>query len=137
MTAFIVGTGSVSAQNIYLVAGTTNAFFGDGALASSAQPNTPRDLTVDSAGNVYVADSSTNSIRKVTVAGTGTSRFAGDGGPAISAQLSFPTGIAHYNAGVYFASSNSHRIHTTAAPVVPTITAVPLSPWVMLLLAPA
>ena len=53
-------------------------------------------------GNVYVADSGNNRIRKVTVstgiintiAGTGTSSYSGDGGAATSAALDEPCGVA-------------------------------------------
>ena len=52
-------------------------------------------------GNVYIADSSNNRIRKVTVstgiitliAGTGTSSYDGDGGAATSAKLYYPCGV--------------------------------------------
>ena len=52
-------------------------------------------------GNVYIADTSNNRIRKVTVstgiittiAGTGTSSYSGDNGPATSAALYYPYGV--------------------------------------------
>ena len=53
-------------------------------------------------GNVYIADTSNNRIRKVTVstgiittiAGTGSTTFSGDNGPATSATLYYPRGVA-------------------------------------------
>ena len=53
-------------------------------------------------GNVYIADSSNNRIRKVTVstgiiatiAGTGTASYSGDNGAATSAELYWPYGVA-------------------------------------------
>ena len=53
-------------------------------------------------GNVYIADSSNQRIRKVTVstgiitliAGTGTASYSGDNGAATSATLTFPYGVA-------------------------------------------
>ena len=53
-------------------------------------------------GNVYIADSSNNRIRKVTVstgiitliAGTSTNSYSGDNGAATSATLSYPYGVA-------------------------------------------
>ena len=53
-------------------------------------------------GNVYIADTYSNRIRKVTVstgiittiAGTGTNSFSGDNGAATSGTLSCPTGVA-------------------------------------------
>jgi DNA-binding beta-propeller fold protein YncE len=63
--------------------------------------NAPAGVAVDSAaGNLYIADSSNNRIRKVsngvitTVAGNGTPGFSGDNGPATSAQLNAPNGVA-------------------------------------------
>ena len=52
-------------------------------------------------GNVYIADSWNNRIRKVTVstgiittiAGTGTGTYSGDNGPATSAALNYPAGV--------------------------------------------
>ena len=52
-------------------------------------------------GNVYIADTSNNRIRKVTVstgiittiAGTGTPSYSGDNGPATSAALYYPWGV--------------------------------------------
>jgi uncharacterized protein (TIGR03437 family) len=61
---------------------------------------------LDKSGNIYVADSKNNAIRKFTpggtistVVGTGTAGYTGDGGPASKAALSFPTGIALDSAG--------------------------------------
>ena len=61
-------------------------------------------------GNVYIADSDNNCIRKVTVstgiittiAGTGTSSYSGDGGAATSATFSYPIGVALDSSGILF-----------------------------------
>jgi DNA-binding beta-propeller fold protein YncE len=138
---------TVATGVVTTVAGTgASGFSGDGGLATLAQFSNPWAVALDSAGDIYVTDANNHRVRMITVGtgiittaiGTGVAGSSGDGGPAISAQLNFPAGIAVTNAGIYFANSNSHRVRTTAAPVVvSTITAVPLSPWVMLLLAPA
>ncbi|TFE38013.1 hypothetical protein E3E14_29610, partial [Streptomyces sp. ICN441] len=80
---------------ISTVAGTGAAGFGgDGGPATAARLHTPLSVTVDSTGNLYIADHGNHRIRKITadgtistVAGTGAAGFAGDGGPAASAQL--------------------------------------------------
>ncbi len=82
---------------ITTVAGNgTPGFSGDNGPATSAQLYGPSAVAVDSAGNLYIADTVNNRIRKVsngvitTVAGNGTAGFSGDNGPATSAQLAFP-----------------------------------------------
>ena len=86
---------------VTLVAGTgTCGFGGDGGPAASAQLDNPSGLAFDSAGNLFVADSNNERIRRIdrrgnisTVAGTGTPGFSGDGGPGINAHLYDPYGI--------------------------------------------
>src|ERR1017187_7415382 len=81
---------------ISTVAGNGNAgFSGDGRSATTAQLKSPRGIVVDNVGNLYIADSGNNRIRKVTsagvidtVAGNGSAGYSGDGGPAVRAQLS-------------------------------------------------
>jgi sugar lactone lactonase YvrE len=80
------------------VAGTgERGFSGDGGLATQAKLDQPYGIAFDAAGNMYIADSANNRVRRVdrngvitTVAGTGTHGYAGDGGPATSALLSDP-----------------------------------------------
>ncbi|CAG0927097.1 partial Serine/threonine-protein kinase PknD, partial [Planctomycetaceae bacterium] len=81
------------------VAGTgIGGFTADGIAAVSSALNQPYGIWVDGAGNLFIADSSNNRVRRVdagtglisTVAGTGGAGFAGDGGLATSALLDFP-----------------------------------------------
>jgi sugar lactone lactonase YvrE len=79
---------------------------------------------VDGAGNVYIADTNNDRIRKVTVAtgiittvaGTGVGGFAGDGGQATAARLQNPTGVAATASGdLYIADRYNHRIRKVSA----------------------
>jgi uncharacterized protein (TIGR03437 family) len=95
----------------------TAGFGGDGGAATSAQLNGPQGLAVDSAGNLYIADTQNARVRKVsggtisTVAGSGTSGFGGDGGAATGAQLNAPFGVALDAAGnLYIAEFGNNRI---------------------------
>ncbi len=73
---------------------------GDGGLATEARLRYPAGIALDSAGNLYIADSNNHRIRKVntsgiitTVAGSGVYGFSGDGGPATEATLGYPDDI--------------------------------------------
>ena len=92
----------VDAAGIITTLAGTNAwgFSGDGGHATNAVLWNPAGLTVDAAGNLFIADSSNNRIRRIgtngiitTVAGTNSAGFAGDGGPAIEAELYNPLGM--------------------------------------------
>jgi trimeric autotransporter adhesin len=101
------------------VAGTGSAGFGgDGGPAPEAQLNTPLGLAIDSHGNVYVADSSNNRVRRIdrdgiitTVAGTSRRGYGGDGGPATAAQLDKPGGLAvDASENLYIADQGNDRV---------------------------
>ena len=105
--------------NISTIAGTgTLGSSGDGGPANAAQFNSPTGVTVDSAGNLYIADTGNHRIRKVdasgnisTIAGTGTPGFSGDGGPATAAELNWPRMVALDGAGnLYIPDNQNHRI---------------------------
>ena len=101
---------------ITTVAGSdAHGFAGDGGPATSASLLNPSDVTVDSSGNLYIADTSNFRIRKVdthgnisTVAGTGpAATSSGDGGPATQAALVTPLGVAVDQAGnIYIADQD-------------------------------
>ena len=104
---------------ISTVAGTgIQGFSGDGGPATSATLNVPASVMF-SDGNLYIADSSNQRIRKVSSNGTittiagngGTGGYSGDGGPATSAALNFPLGMAMDGLGnLYFADGENHRV---------------------------
>lgn len=91
---------------------------GDGGPAVNATLSDPEGLAVDSAGNVYIADTGNNCVRRVypngtilTIAGTGAYGYTGDGASALAATLASPAGVAVDNAGnVYVADSGNHAI---------------------------
>src|SRR6202453_3660290 len=94
-------------------------YSGDGGAATSAELNDPRGVAVNTAGNIYIADTDNNRIRKVTVStdiistvvGDGTAGFSGNGGAATSAELNEPSGVAVNTAGaIYIADFANNRI---------------------------
>jgi hypothetical protein len=103
---------------ITTAAGGGNGDSGDGGPATNARLSNPWGLALDGAGNLYIADSYNNRVRKVaadgtivTVAGNGTAGNSGDGGPAANAQLGIPKGVALDSAGnLYIADLDNSRI---------------------------
>jgi hypothetical protein len=87
---------------ITLVAGTGNSgYSGDGGPALNATFNMPYALTVDTNGDIYVAERRNVAVRKIhgqtgivtTIAGTGEKGYSGDGGPANKAMLREPNDV--------------------------------------------
>jgi DNA-binding beta-propeller fold protein YncE len=95
---------------------------------SSALLHTPSAIALDEDGNIYVADTGNNRVRKVTPSGT-VSTLAGDGsrgfrdGPAASAQFDAPVGVAVGKDGtVFVADTYNDRIRVvTPAGEVKTV----------------
>jgi PKD repeat protein len=93
-------------------------YSGDGGEATNAELNLPQDVAVDATGNVFIADSENQRIRKVgvngviaTVAGNGTNGYWGDGGAATDAELSVPAGVAVDSGGnLFIADSGNGRV---------------------------
>ena len=109
---------------ITTVAGGGTGGLGDGGPATSAKLSGPGSVAVDTFGNLFIADSGNNRIRKVstggiimTVAGDGTGGL-GDGGPAISAELDGPGGVAVDTSGNLFIADNN-RIREVSASTPP------------------
>jgi sugar lactone lactonase YvrE len=103
---------------ITTVAGTGVAgYAGDGGPATQAMISSLSGLAVDQAGDLYLADTGNNVVRKIdssgaitTVAGSGQAGFSGDCGPATSTQLNQPTSIAVHDGVLYIVDSNNNRI---------------------------
>jgi hypothetical protein len=103
-------------QTITAFAGSgTYGCAGDGGPATAAQLKAPTGVAFYN-GDVYIADSGCNKVRKVhqgtitTVAGTGSAGYAGDGGPATSAKLNAPTAVALDSAGDLFIADTGNNV---------------------------
>jgi sugar lactone lactonase YvrE len=99
---------------------------GDGVAATSARLNIPYGIAVGGSGDLYIADTVNNRVRRVnhttsvitTLAGNGAPSYTGNGGLATSAGLNHPTGVAVGSSGdVYIADEYNNAIrkvdHTT------------------------
>jgi sugar lactone lactonase YvrE len=116
---------TVSTGKITTVAGTGIAGYnGDDIDATKANLNRPEGVGVDGVGNVYIADSFNNRLRKVTVstgkittiAGTGFKGSSVDGVDAISANLDIPESVCvDLSGNIYIADSANHRIQKVSA----------------------
>ncbi len=104
-----------------IVAGNGSmGFSGDGGPATAAALNTPESVAVDSAGNIFIADTYNSVIREVsasngniqTVAGNFSAGegYSGDGSPATSAQLNHPFGIAVDGQGNLFIADTDNNV---------------------------
>jgi hypothetical protein len=129
---------TIQPDDIATVAGTysgalscesNGGYSGDNGSAISAELFCPSGVAIDPAGNLYIADSLNNVIRKVnpagtitTAAGNGTGAgygvghthtggYTGDGGAATSAELFNPLGVATDSAGnLYIADSQNNAV---------------------------
>ena len=106
----------ISGNTINTIAGTggTAGYSGDLAAATAALLSSPSGLAFDSKGNLYIADTGNNVIRKITgtlistvagIQGQG-GGYGGDLGPATSANLNQPTEIAFDSTGNYYIADN-------------------------------
>ncbi|MGA2276734.1 MAG: Ig-like domain repeat protein [Terracidiphilus sp.] len=108
---------STGTENMLCAAKTDS--YGDGCAPTQAMLNAPRGVATDSQGNLYVADTGNNLIRKINlvtglianVAGNGQSVFSGDNGTATQASLSAPQAVAVDAAGnIYIADTGNDAI---------------------------
>ena len=97
---------------------TGPAFAGDSGQAVLSQLSGPTGVAVDRSGNIYIADTDNNRVRRInaggiitTIAGGDGNGFRGDNGPATAALLNKPQSVAVDLAGnVYIADTGNHRI---------------------------
>lgn len=99
-------------------------FTGDNVKAIDSELASPCGVAVDSAGNVYIADTLNNAVRKVatgtgiitTVAGIEQAGYQGDGSGALSAELMKPSSVVFDSAGnMYIADSGNNVIRKVTA----------------------
>jgi sugar lactone lactonase YvrE len=131
-------------STIVTIAGTgVFGFTGDGGFAEEEGLSSPFGLAIDSAQNLYVADTGSNRIRRIdadtgrigTIVGTGASGSAGDGQLAALATVDQPLGVEVDSGGnIYIADTFSHRVRrigggglapTPTATATSTITTTP------------
>jgi sugar lactone lactonase YvrE len=104
-----------------------SGYAGDGLCSTSVRFNSPGGISIDSSGNVYIADTNNQAIRKITPSGTISTvvggnggiyqlgSFSGDGIPATSANLNFPGGVFFNNGNLYIADTSNNRIRRVNA----------------------
>jgi len=123
--ALLAQCGRAQAQVILTYAGG----FGQGA-ANQAELLAPLGVTIDGAGNLYVADGGNNIIRRQTpggvttvIAGAGCSDYFGDGGPATDAGLWLPGSTAIDAAGNVYVADIEHSVvrKVSTAGIVTTV----------------
>jgi sugar lactone lactonase YvrE len=119
------------------VSGLVNAFAGSPTFngdqaALQTMFSNPTGVAVDAAGNIYIADSGNNLLRKIDTANqvTTIAGSRGGGGDAnsesidpLTAALSNPTGIAVDPSGtlIYFADTGSNRIRRISGGTIQTV----------------
>jgi sugar lactone lactonase YvrE len=92
-------------------------YSGDNGPATNAELKYPQSIAVDHIGNLYIADSENNRIRKVdtngiitTVAGTGEYGYTGDNGPASNAKIGHVYRISVDGSGNLYIADSYHTI---------------------------
>jgi sugar lactone lactonase YvrE len=118
---------------ITTIAGFTTGFSGDNGAASAARLALPHGLSIDGAGNLYIADTANHRIRRVdaatgtitTIAGYGTQNFSGDGAAATAASLNSPRATTITAAGLVTLSDTANQrvrqLGTQATPDIHTV----------------
>src|SRR6202035_379867 len=101
--------------------GFTN-YSGDGGSPTNAELYNPVDVLGNASGDLYIADSQNNVVRKVpsggnisTIAGNGTPGYGGNGGSATSAELDFPTSISLNGSNIFIGDTGNSVVRYVAA----------------------
>jgi sugar lactone lactonase YvrE len=115
---------------ITTIAGGQPGISGDGGPAVAATFALPHGLSIDNAGDIYIADTENHCIRRIdgssgaitTIAGNGTENFSGDDGPATAAALDSPRAIATSPTGlITLTDTNDQRVRQLDMQPVPAI----------------
>ena len=123
-----------TAGTITTVAGNgTAGFTSDNGPATLSGLDLPAGVVADGFGNIYIADTLDNRIRKVdttdtitTIAGNGTAGFFGDTGPAVGAEVNGPYGIGIDGAGnLWVGDTSNNRVREIYCPSGATNTPTP------------
>ncbi len=102
-----------------VVGNRSSGFSGDGGLATQAKLDTPDGVAIAPDGDLIVADSRNDRIRRVdaptriitTIAGSGKNGYDGDEKPATEAALNNPDAVASApNGDIYIADTLNNRI---------------------------
>ncbi|HEY2435076.1 MAG TPA: choice-of-anchor D domain-containing protein [Vicinamibacterales bacterium] len=122
---YLAAGGNPGSPSIFLDGDWYNPFgyAGDNGPAIDAKLNHPRGLAFDGVGNLFIADTGNNVVRRVdtseiisTVAGTTTPGFSGDGGAATAGRLFMPTGLAFDGVGnLFIADTSNQRVRVLLA----------------------
>jgi len=118
---------------ISTVAGTGVAgYSGDNGAATSATLDAPAGIAANTVGDLFIADTGSNVIRRVyalggmivTVAGTGIAGYSGDGVDAVQAQLNHPQSVTLDSAGRLFIADTGNNVIRTVDPVTQSISTI-------------
>jgi hypothetical protein len=137
---YIAETGANLVRKVNLVTGIISTvagkgppgYSGDNDAATSATLNTPAGIAVNAVGDIFIADTGNNVIRRVyalggiivAVAGTGNAGYTGDGGDAEHAQLNHPQSVTLDSTGRLYVADTGNNVIRAVDPVTRAISTV-------------
>lgn len=107
----------------------TSGYSGDGSKAQDAQLNSPNDIYISALGELFIADTGNECIRKIdnsgiitTVAGNGVEGFERGEFPATETSLNAPFGVyVNDNGNIFIADTANHKIRKVEDGILSTI----------------
>jgi trimeric autotransporter adhesin len=118
---------------ISTVAGTgTPGYSGDTGAATCATLNAPKGIAANAVGDLIIADTGNNVIRRVyarggvivTIAGTGNAGYSGDGGDALHAELQHPQSVTLDSTGRLFIADTGNNVIRAVDAVTQSISTI-------------